>query len=150
MKTKPYVEWDAAFSVENEQLDSQHQKMFQILNKLYDLVQKGGSASHFGKILDEAQEYAKLHFNCEEELLAAAHFPDLEEHKRFHREYVERVEQYIKRAKTENGDVAFEMFLFLKDWWLDHVIGADRDYIPFVSTLKKDRRQGTPCSKGAD
>jgi hypothetical protein len=36
-------------------------------------------------------------------LLAAVHFPDLEKHKRFHRDYVERVEQYIKRAKTENG-----------------------------------------------
>jgi hemerythrin-like metal-binding protein len=140
VKTKHYVEWDAAFSVGNEQLDSQHQKLFQILNQLHDLVQKGGSASHFGKILDEAQEYAKLHFNCEGALLAAVHFPDLEQHKRFHEDYVERVEQYIKRTKTENGDVAFEMFLFLKDWWLDHVIGADRDYIPFVSTLKKNLR----------
>jgi hemerythrin len=38
VKTKLYVEWDAALSIGNEQPDSQHQKVFQILNKLHELV----------------------------------------------------------------------------------------------------------------
>ena len=48
MKTKLYVEWKDSFSVKNAQIDSQHKKMFRLLNKLHDLLQKGGDVKRLG------------------------------------------------------------------------------------------------------
>jgi hemerythrin-like metal-binding protein len=139
MKTKLYVEWKDSFSVKNAQIDSQHKKMFRLLNKLHDLLQKGGDVKRLGKIIVAVQQYAILHFNCEELLMSACNYPQLNEHKKAHEEFTSRFNQFLKRAKTENEDISLELFLFLKDWLLDHITTEDKAYIPFVVAWKRDR-----------
>ena len=71
--------------------------------------------------------------------MSACNYPQLNEHKKAHEEFTSRFNQFLKRAKTENEDISLELFLFLKDWLLDHITTEDKAYIPFVVAWKRDR-----------
>lgn len=74
--------------------------------------------------------FAKIHFITEQELMAEAQYPELDEHIKVHehlyRELV-RVELKSRRARDADGLLAF-----LKTWWLEHVNEYDRRYVPHL------------------
>jgi hemerythrin-like metal-binding protein len=137
MTTKPYVEWNDSFSVGNEQIDSQHKEMFGLLNTLYELFQEGHSGKGMGEIIRKVRHYAKHHFACEETLMAECGYPQLDEHKKAHKAFTRRIDQFSKRAKKPEEDVTHDLFLYLKDWWLDHVTEMDKKYAPYLAAGKK-------------
>ena len=56
----------------------------------------------------------------------------LREHQLKHREYLDHVVQ-LRRKTMESQDVAFEFFLFLRDWWLNHITQMDLAYAPYLA-----------------
>lgn len=114
----------------NEAVDSQHKKMFELINELYTALQEGQDENQVRKMIDRACQYAPTHFKAEEALLAKAGYPHLDEHKQVHKEYIRQVEQIRENSKTSVGDMAFELFVFLKEWWLNHITQMDCEYGP--------------------
>ena len=47
------MEWDDSFSVKVAEIDSQHQKLFELINSLYDAMKEGKSKDMLGGIIDE-------------------------------------------------------------------------------------------------
>jgi len=125
MATQSYVMWKDAFSVGNENLDSQHRVMFGLLNDLYDTLQEGQSKKPINTLIEEACQYAKHHFETEEALMAKCSYPGLGEHKKAHEAYRKQVAQIQQGSKE---DMAFELFLFLREWWLNHIRQMDSEY----------------------
>jgi hemerythrin-like metal-binding protein len=136
MTTQPYVEWKDSFSVGNEQIDSQHKEMFGLLNNLHELLQNGRHGKRTAEIIEEVQQYAKRHFTCEETLMAECGYPQLDEHKKAHEEFSSHINQFSKRAEESKEDVTLKLFLYLKDWWLDHITKMDKEYAPFLAKGK--------------
>ena len=64
----PKITWDESFSVNNEEIDNQHQKWIEIINELHDALI---NEKEFGNIIEESLEamvkYAQFHFSFEEE-----------------------------------------------------------------------------------
>jgi hemerythrin-like metal-binding protein len=109
MTTQPYVTWKDTFSVGNEEIDSQHKGMFGLLNNLHELVQEGRSGKRIVEIIEEVRQYAKRHFTCEEALMTVCGYPQLNEHKKAHEEFVSRIDQISKNAEKSEDDTAFEL-----------------------------------------
>jgi len=58
----------------------------------------------------------------------------LREHQLKHREYLDHVVQ-LRRKTMESQDVAFEFFLFLRDWWLNHITQMDLANAPYLARV---------------
>lgn len=127
---KTYLKWKPVYSVGNRELDDQHQYMFALLNTIYTALQEGKSELPIEQLIDKARLYGKLHFETEEKLMAGCGYPRWWEHRQVHEDYCERVDE-MSRAVGPN--TPFELFLFLKDWWINHITRMDADYASWIN-----------------
>jgi hemerythrin len=130
------VVWDNAFSVGFEAIDKQHKELVTMTNQLFEGCKAGAAAADttFLKILRRAAEYAQTHFADEEKYMVQANYPNLDVHRKAHREFGNTV---IKAIRTfEDGNTApIEMARFLKDWLLNHIAKMDKEYAPYLAKL---------------
>ena len=82
--------------------------------------------------------YVDEHFEREEQLMHEYGYPGIVEHKVKHREMARQVYAVgtLYSASPEAVDVA-KLVEFLRKWLIVHIIGDDRDYVPYLqdSTL---------------
>jgi hemerythrin-like metal-binding protein len=130
------VAWSDAFSVGFEAIDNQHKKLVKIANELFDGCKSGMTAGDvkFLAILREAAEYAQTHFADEEKYMRQANFPDLDAHRKIHREFTNQVIKAIQTFET-GGVQPIDLARFLKDWLLNHIAKMDKEYAPYLAKL---------------
>jgi hemerythrin len=105
------------------------------VDDLYKALQEGRSRKDISDIVGKARQYAKQHFASEEALWAKSRCPGLEEHKAVHQAYIRRVEEIWQSSGQPLADTAYELFFFLKEWWLSHITGMDAQYAASVRTV---------------
>ncbi len=118
-------EWSDDFSVHHQIIDEQHQKLFALAHRAYNIANNNKSlASDVKNILIEFFDYMKTHFKDEEEYMKAIGFPQLEEHKKIHRQIVNDMAGMVKNVHSV--DVLKEMIATIaKDWLLTHILQED-------------------------
>lgn len=119
--------WQPIYSVNVGEIDEQHRKLFNIINKFFSL----NKGENMEGILKELEEYAIYHFNTEEKYFKKFSYPEEESHKKMHQFYVDKVAEFKKRQKNE--DIYMELREFLKNWWLGHIQNADQAYSNFFN-----------------
>jgi hemerythrin-like metal-binding protein len=127
------VTWSDKLSVGVKSIDEQHTVLFNTINELHAAMMKGQARSKVGELLCTLLVYTRNHFTAEEELMAAANYPGLPQHRILHRELTKKVEGYIERYK--NGDITLSIDLasFLSDWLTTHIQGTDKTYGPYLN-----------------
>lgn len=122
------VEWNDKYSVNVEEIDNQHKKLFDILNRLYDSVSTGDSRPELQPILDDLLDYADVHFKTEEKYFDKFNYSESLSHKVEHQEFVEMVlkfkESFLMHALRFNHPIK----TFLLDWLLNHIMTEDTKY----------------------
>jgi hemerythrin len=127
----PLIEWNSAFSVEIQKIDEQHKKFFSILNLLYDAILQGKSEEVVGSVLKELQQYVIFHFKTEESWMEMYNYPDMNKHKLEHQEAIQKVNKLVLEYERGQQTVDIELLKFLSDWLQNHILQADRNYIPY-------------------
>ena len=129
--------WSGRMSVGVEAIDQQHQALFALYNRLLVVLSSGVANKVFGLSDDVMQglaDYVSLHFAFEEELMAKAAYPGLEAHKAEHRLYIGKIQDAQTRLDRHSPPEEWEdLCVFLAEWLKSHVLGADRDYIPYLT-----------------
>jgi hemerythrin-like metal-binding protein len=99
-------------------------------------MMRGQGESIAGPLLSKLKEYTREHFPVEESLLESVNFPKLAQHREYHRNLIEKLEEFDLRH--ENGDhTMYPPFLrFLRDWQICHLFEQDREYIPYLAMKK--------------
>lgn len=124
--------WDDSFSVGVARLDSQHKRITEIINLLMDEPKDGFDSKTIEQVLNQLTEYVHNHFETEEKLLAEFDFPDLhlqhEEHKQFRLKLADLCMQAIRSYASIPTDLS----LYLREWWIDHILVKDMQYRPFL------------------
>jgi hemerythrin-like metal-binding protein len=83
--------------------------------------------------LKELESYAAEHFQTEEILMKQNGYPDYPSHKQEHDEFIEKIEDLKKKfeKQKETYTVPIETWIFLKNWLNQHIMGTDKQYVPF-------------------
>ncbi len=133
-------EWSDDFSVHHQIIDEQHQKLFALAHRAYNIANNNKSlASDVKNILIEFFDYMKTHFKDEEEYMKAIGFPQLEEHKKIHRQIVNDMAGMVKNVHSV--DVLKEMIATIaKDWLLTHILQEDMCYEKY-----REEQQNATC-----
>jgi hemerythrin-like metal-binding protein len=140
------VIWTRRDSVEDDTLDTQHKRMFALINTLYSQMRAGISRTD---VLDDLQgliEYGEVHFRAEEDAMRASGYPDLADHQRMHRQYMRDLQLRADSVPVDSRDVpvdllgfVWELFDFLQGWWR-HEVKMDRQYVPYLRRLQKSNQ----------
>jgi hemerythrin len=111
-------------------IDEQHQRIAQYINDLHAAIERrdeGLEADTLIQLLD----YTQSHLMFEEELLDAAGYPELQDHKAKHRHFQRRINYYFKHH-NEGKAIATPLISELKMWLTTHILHEDHEYIPYI------------------
>lgn len=132
------LKWRESYETGVEEMDEQHKRLIQLVNKMYGIIRDKKGFESLGVILNEMTDYAEQHFRDEEALLDKCGSPDLESQKKSHREYSARVNELLAVAKDDKHSAAQDLYTFLRHWWIDHIVGEDKKYGLFLRNQKNE------------
>lgn len=120
--------WKPEYSVNDAALDEHHQKLFSVINSVYENVMNSREVDCVLPKIDLLSEYTKYHFASEEQYMREKGFPEIEDHLAKHREFAHTIETL--RASYHNNDleVSRDLIIVLGEWLLQHVLKEDRKY----------------------
>jgi len=122
------VTWDKSYSVKVRRCDEEHQRLFQLMNALYDAMRVGKGRTVVRQIVAELSDYTKTHFLAEESLMERAKYPGLAGHRIEHQRFVTRVAEFQKDLDGGAGGNTVAVLEFLNDWLVKHIKKVDQSY----------------------
>jgi len=123
-----YVVWDSAWSVGVAEIDRQHRKIMDMINRLESARVNGMSAMMVEGILEELTKYTQYHFGLEEMYFDEFKYEDAEKHKAAHRALTLQVESFRKAYSEKREELTENIIKFLQDWINIHIKGSDLQY----------------------
>lgn len=127
------ITWLDSYSVGNERLDGQHQRLLSIINSLGEAMLAGTEHTALMKILSDLAGYAKNHFRDEERILAEHNYPHLATHQERHADLNRKLADYYRNFYLKKDLKAQEVLDFLKHWLFDHILEEDMGYKVFLA-----------------
>lgn len=132
------------YSIGIDEMDTQHARWIQLIEE-FKAVASGhlldqSSVAATEKALAKLLEYTKNHFASEEQFIAAHQYPDLEAHKKHHRELEREVLKLHNEIVAHTSErVPLKLNLLITIWLMEHITKEDAKYASFI--LKK---KGSP------
>lgn len=126
--------WKPEYSVHEAALDSDHQKLFAILNSVYENVMSSTELDSVLPKVDELSKCTNCHFATEEQYMRKLKFPGIDGHIAKHREFTQTIETLRSRYNDNNLEVARELIIVLGEWLLRHVLKEDKKYLEFSNS----------------
>ena len=120
------MEWLNSYNTGITSIDEQHQILCDMVNKLEESLDSGEVFNVIREILHGLVEYVKIHFHDEEKIMSRISYPELERHKKIHKDLVDQVVQILLDIKNGKEINAEELHAFLKKWLLDHILEEDK------------------------
>jgi hemerythrin-like metal-binding protein len=127
------IEWNDEYSVGNDVLDEQHRKLFDMINALGAAMVGDAADILVEGILIEMTDYIDIHFSTEERYMQQADYPEFKEHRSQHAIYVKKSLGFLKGYREGSERLTDEILHFLKDWLIEHILGKDKQYAPYLS-----------------
>ena len=122
--------WKNDYSVGVSIFDNHHKKLFDIANKLHEMMKQGCSKEEIEKTINEMVDYTKYHLAEEEKAMERINYSDISAHKRAHQVFIAEIEGYMK--EVENGQAIFVVVKLSKtivDWLVEHIHKVDKKYM---------------------
>jgi hemerythrin len=130
----PLLLWREDYSVGIRIIDSQHKRLVELLNAIYDASRVGKGRDVLGKSLAELVSYTFIHFGTEEDFMMIHGYPDYGAHKAEHEALAQKVIDFQREFESGKAALTAEVMLFLRDWLNDHILQTDRKIGPFLTS----------------
>lgn len=128
------IVWSDALAVGITEIDTQHQKLVQLINGLHDHMLKGDAHEIMQKVLDRVIQYTVMHFQTEEALMAKHGYPHTPTHKREHADLTKHAVELQQKLNSGNGRITMETMTFLRDWLQNHILKTDKLFGAFLQS----------------
>lgn len=130
--------WENKYILNIDKIDQQHKGFFELWNTEVKLMNKQDDAQ-LAFIIEKLESYLKSHLAYEEALLRKSDYKDIESHISEHRFFIQKVES-LKQELTYNNPLLFEKTtLFMKQWFLSHILLSDKKYQDTVIDYQKQK-----------
>ena len=118
--------WDERYMTGESIVDSEHQQLVSIINRVVEQVSNETPESELSEILSQLVNYAVVHFQHEEELMAEMGCDSrfIAAHTAIHREFASQVVKM--REFSGAGSGTEDLLRFLTNWLAHHILGIDQ------------------------
>ncbi len=122
--------WTKELDTGIEVIDSQHRRIVDYINKLYDARLKKDIKA-INDIIEGTVDYTMSHLSFEEALLEDAGYEFVRPHKKVHELFVRRVSEFQTRSKM-GEDISEDLHNLLARWLFNHINNDDAAYVQSV------------------
>ena len=126
-----FFSWKEEYATGIDVIDFQHKKLVNLINRLYVTFMEQTEGEHLDSILQEVLDYAHYHFDTEASLMRKSNFPGMKEHIAQHDTFESKAIE-VRHKFRHGGKVTSTLMNFLRNWLNDHILRADREYIPYI------------------
>lgn len=131
-----FMVWSDTYKVNLPVVDEQHERLFDLVNELYDSVVRGDEQYALGNILDELINYTVYHFDTEEKMFESYHYPKLEEHKKEHVDLTKQVLSLQEKFYNKEVTITYDVLDFLNEWLKAHTTESDLEFANYQRSLE--------------
>ena len=121
-----YFNWNDDLAVGNQFIDHDHQKLFDMVNRLHTLMQEGKAKDVIGKVLHNLITYTQEHFRREEDLMKQIKFDGYFDHKQEHEKLLKEVLDLQVKFESGSTTLSIQVLHFLRDWLTHHIGESDK------------------------
>jgi len=121
------VAWSEEYELGNNFVDSQHKRLFELVNNIGKFCAEGKDVNTLSETLDFLLQYTVQHFSDEEALQVKFNFPEYDYHKKLHDEFAAAVSEKAAEFK-ENGstkDLIDTVNEIVITWLVNHILKED-------------------------
>ena len=122
----PLIQWKEAYSLKNAVLDTQHKKLFKIVNNLYEDFMHGITDLAYESALDNILAFTRYHFQTEEHIMHKIKHPHSYSHNQEHKRFTEKILELKNSVGHDTEEKTNELIKILVNWILHHIIVEDR------------------------
>jgi len=130
--TALFVNWNQAWCIGVRDIDTQHQHLVALVNKLNQAMSEGKGKHVLEEILESLVSYTKSHFRDEERMMEQNGYPDLLDHKAQHVALTRKVLDFQTEFKAGTVGMSIDIMQFLGSWLKDHILGTDSKYVALM------------------
>ncbi len=131
----PMFVWEPRYSVGNAEIDEQHQRFFDLIDRL-DRSLMAGEPREMKRTsvecIDALAAYANVHFADEERFMEGIGFPALAAHQYEHAALVRRIREFRDDVHAGRLVLGTELVKTMGDWISGHILGSDMKYAEFA------------------
>ncbi len=125
--------WEDRFSVGIREFDQHHKILFEMINSLIIAKEETSGPNVIKNTLEQLHLYTIFHFTAEEAMMKHFEFEGLDDHIEEHQVLLKKVEDYQTKIADSEEISIDEVLNFVAGWVLDHTLGIDQLYGPFLS-----------------
>ncbi len=128
------IEWRESFAIGIKEIDEQHKKLFEAVDKLFTACSQGKGKEEVGNTLLFLEEYTKVHFADEQKLHIRHNYPEKNSHKDAHDKFLVVLSDLKKQFEEKGADVVFISTInkTVLNWLLQHIGNSDKAFATFV------------------
>ncbi len=121
--------WDAKYSVGISIIDEEHRKFIEIINKAIVAREQSDNPEEIKEVLNEMTDYALTHFKTEEIYMKKFNYPEYQDHKEEHHDFVIKTIAYLDKVIKGDYQIANEILEHLKQHLVNHIQVTDKYYV---------------------
>ena len=134
---KDLVTWDNSFNLGLGKIDEQHQLLLILVNKIWRAIIGRADRKHIFALVKELEVYSIIHFAEEEAYMLKVNYPNIDKHKKIHKQFIKRVAME-KAIAIREGHLSLDILHFLRDWLVNHIKGSDMRFSEYVKEQDKN------------
>ncbi len=124
--------WGKNYELNIPIIDSQHKKLVELINRLYEALMDMRSKEILEELISELIHYTEYHFKSEEELFEKYNYPLSTKHKQEHSKFVEKVKNFKEDFESGNDFLDMDIIVFLNEWLIKHILGSDKRFSIYI------------------
>lgn len=124
------IQWKKSYRIGVEEIDQQHQRLFEIANQAYELLKNDLVTDKYDRIvsiIEELRDYTIYHFGFEENYMASIGYKKRLSHKVIHDDFIAKLNEVDLDHIDDNQDQYLtELLDFVVQWIEQHILGTDK------------------------
>jgi hemerythrin len=125
---KKMIKWENRFSVNVSMIDEQHKFFILIMNKVVVAKNEENKHEKISDALNEMTAYALSHFKSEEAYMLDLDYPEYQQHKEEHKEFLKTTVGFCRRVMNKENNIIDDLCEFLEQWLVEHIQGTDKRF----------------------
>jgi hemerythrin-like metal-binding protein len=129
---KKLIIWSDAYSVNNAEIDKQHSKLIDLINRLYNAYLDKKHDEEIKIIIREIKEYTIYHFTTEEDLFKKHKYIESKAHSEMHKSFIDELNFLIQNYTNSPLVLTMKTMTFLQRWLTNHILKEDKKYMGII------------------
>ena len=130
----PILVWSDEYSVNVAEIDKQHKKLLEHVNKLHASVEAQIDKQDLHELLVELYDYTAFHFASEEKLMDQHGMKNVKKHHKEHKLLLKHLKHICNAVSKGKRPAFYSQYDVSNDWFLAHIMDFDKKMGAFLNS----------------